>query len=177
MRRILYRVREGNQLLVVVERAGPAMLNHLRTQRGISRTQQNLAIPRRPAGRTSAVMPGFIQVAFLTGLCAGAAKHLNQFLVAAGLATPRVGLYVAARNTNMRNHAIKLGLFNTIRRVKANGIGAMSEPGVVNLIQVVHQLVAPCRQFSQPTGGVAFAALHQGQIQAIGLGLQVGVRT
>ena len=61
VRGVPHRVRKSNQFPVVVEWACPAVLDHLRAQRGIARTYQQQAVAVA-AGRTSAVMASVLHL-------------------------------------------------------------------------------------------------------------------
>ena len=105
--RVLHRVRERNQLLVVVERAGPAVLHHLRSQRGIAGTQQHQPVTRAAGGAT-AVMAGELGIALREAAPARGPEHGQQLMVSTGLARPAAVLQLAAGGTHGLHHAVGL---------------------------------------------------------------------
>ena len=176
VRGILHRVGEGNQFLVVVEGAGPALRHDLGAQGGIAGTQQDLPVALA-AGRTGAVVPGKRGVAAGAAARAGGAKRCHQLVMAAGLAAARVGLQIATGAAHVLWHPGDVWRAPLDPRIQAHGLTAPAEPGVVDLVQAVGQLVAGRCQARQPAGGMALAALNEGQIQPIGVGLEVFIGT
>src|SRR2546423_3826118 len=94
VRGMLHRVGEGNQFLVVVKGASPALRHDLGAQGGVAGTQQDLSVALA-AGRARAVVPGKRGVAAGAAVRAGGAKDCHQLVMAAGLTASRVGLQIA----------------------------------------------------------------------------------
>ncbi len=174
VRGILHRVGEGDQFLVVIERAGPALRHDLGAQGGIAGPQQDLPVALA-TGRAGAVVPRHGDVASGAAARAGGTKDRHQLVMAAGLAASRVVLQIATGAAHVLWYPFDVRQGPIFPGIQAHGLTAPAEPGVVDLVQAVGQLAAGRRQARQPAGGMALAALNQGQIQTIGPGLEVFV--
>ena len=105
MRGILNRVRKCDQLLVVIEGARPRMLNHLRAQCGVSRTQQDQPVTRTTRG-ARAVMPVVGHVPALAVAYPRGSKHAHQLFIAAGITDFAIALHVAAATAQELRHTL-----------------------------------------------------------------------
>ena len=74
----------------------------------------------------------------------------------------------------MLQNAFNLRPLNALCRIQSSCLGPACKPGVVNLIKLGGQLIAALYQAGQPTRGVAFAALHHGQVDTVRVGRHVG---
>src|SRR5687767_6736150 len=93
--------------------------------------------------------------------------------MAAGLAVPLVVLQIATGAAHVLWHSLDVWPGPLFPSIQADGLTAPAEPGVIDLVQAVGQLAAGWRQTRQPAGGMALAALNEGQIKTIGPGFEV----
>src|SRR5262249_45312099 len=128
-----------------VKGAGPALRHDLGAQGGIASTEQDLPVALA-AGWTGAVVPGKRGIAAGAAARAGGAKRCHQLVMAAGLAASRLGLQIATGAAHVLWHPDDIWLTPRDPRIQAHGLTAPTEPGVVDLVQAVGQLVTGWRQ-------------------------------
>ena len=171
---VLHRVRKRNQLLVIVEQTGPTGLHHLRTQSGIAGAEQQQLIALTTTG-AGVVVPGVLGVPDDVRALRRDLEDVEQLLVSAGEAGAFTSLHVAAGHTGVLVNALYVGAPQALGRVEPCCLRPAREPGVVDLVQLGGQLVAPLHQPRQPARGAALAALHHGQVDTIALTGQVAL--
>ena len=170
--RILNRVRERNQLLVVVKDAGPAALHHLRTERRISSTQEQQFV-LFTAGWARIVVPCVLGLANHLRALSRHAKHPQQLLMTASLAFALPLLNRSTSHTNAFVDTLDMRTRDALRRIEACGFRAPREPGVVDLVQLCRELAGSLHQSRQPSRCAALTALDHGQIHTVALTRQV----
>ena len=172
VRRVLHRIREGNQLLVVIEGAGPTVLHHLRAQRRVTRTEE-LKLAALAAGRAGLVVMG---VRPLTGHAGPLRRHpvyRHEGLMPTGETRLLALLHVTAAHAHVLFDPLGEGTANAAHGVKVCCLRRTCKPSVVNHFQIGRQLTTGLYLSRNPTRGAALPALHHGQIHPIAFARQI----
>ena len=134
---ILHRIREGDELLVIVEGTAPRLLDHDRTQRGVSGTEKHLGIPATARG-TGGVVPGGDEPgSILAGARGSDPEDLHHVLVSTGAAFAAVHLQVATGGAESLDDSFALRAGEPPVGVESKDLRLPREPRVVDLIKVL----------------------------------------